>query len=88
VFAFKLRDDVSNYTVFEVSDRLREHGWLVPAYTFPDNRTDIAAMRIVIRNGGTRDLVDLLLHDLRNVLKELETQSAGSPRVPKHNFHH
>ena len=34
-----VRDDpdaeVKNYTVFDVSARLREQGWLVPAYTFP-----------------------------------------------------
>ena len=35
VFAFTLKREVTNYTVFDVSDRLRERGWLVPAYTFP-----------------------------------------------------
>ena len=38
VFAFKLRDKVENYTVFDVSNALRERGWQVPAYTFPKNR--------------------------------------------------
>ena len=42
VFAFRLRDRVENYTVFDVSDRLRQRGWLVPAYTFPENLTDMA----------------------------------------------
>ena len=49
VFAFKLRDDVENYTVFDVSGALRERGWQVPAYTFPANRTDLAALRVVVR---------------------------------------
>jgi glutamate/tyrosine decarboxylase-like PLP-dependent enzyme len=31
VFAFTLAPEVQNYTVFDVSARLREHGWLVPA---------------------------------------------------------
>ena len=44
VFAFKLRDDVDNFTVFDVSNALRERGWQVPAYTFPANRTDLAAL--------------------------------------------
>ena len=36
VLAFKLTDpDASGYTVFDVSERLRQRGWLVPAYTFP-----------------------------------------------------
>ena len=40
----------------------------MPAYTFPKNREDIAALRIVVRNGFTHDLADLLLDDLRRVL--------------------
>jgi glutamate decarboxylase len=35
VFAFKLKDEVTNYTVFDVCAALRERGWQVPAYTFP-----------------------------------------------------
>ena len=35
VFAFAIKPEVKNYTVFDVSDRLRERGWLVPAYTLP-----------------------------------------------------
>ena len=30
VFAFTLKDEVTNYTVFDVSDALRQRGWLVP----------------------------------------------------------
>ncbi|HEX3618452.1 MAG TPA: glutamate decarboxylase, partial [Solirubrobacteraceae bacterium] len=41
VFAFTLKDEVTNYTVFDVSDHLRQRGWLVPAYSFPENRQDL-----------------------------------------------
>ncbi|MFE9425890.1 glutamate decarboxylase [Kitasatospora sp. NPDC006697] len=74
VFAVRLRDDVHNFSVFDVSAALREHGWLVPAYTFPANRTDLAALRIVVRNGFGHDLADLLLDDLRRVLPRLRAQ--------------
>ncbi|HEY5387536.1 MAG TPA: glutamate decarboxylase, partial [Thermoleophilia bacterium] len=40
VFAFKLKNSVKNFTVFDVSAALRERGWQVPAYTFPKNRED------------------------------------------------
>ena len=64
VFAFALKEG-GPYTVFDVSERLRENGWLVPAYTFPENRQDLAALRIVIRNGMSHDLADLLVADLK-----------------------
>jgi glutamate decarboxylase len=52
VFAFTVSDNVENYTVFDVSNALRERGWQVPAYTFPENRTDLAALRVVVRRGS------------------------------------
>ncbi|MGH3241116.1 MAG: glutamate decarboxylase, partial [Spirillospora sp.] len=76
VFAFRVKDDVDNFTVFDVSAALREHGWLVPAYTFPENRTDLAVLRVVVRNGFSHDLADLLLDDLRRVLPRLRAQDA------------
>ncbi|MGS2643695.1 glutamate decarboxylase [Streptosporangium sp. LJ11] len=78
VFAFRVRKGVGGFTVFDVSAALRERGWLVPAYTFPRNRTDLAVLRVVVRNGFSHDLADLLLEDLRRVLPRLEAQ--GEPR--------
>ena len=88
VFAFTTRDGLP-FDVFDVSRRLRERGWLVPAYTFPENRTDLAVLRIVVRNGFTHDLADLLLADLARVLPELERQP-GPVHDPANGtaFHH
>ncbi|HEY6492884.1 MAG TPA: glutamate decarboxylase, partial [Trebonia sp.] len=72
VFAFKLHDDVDKYSVFDLSERLRMRGWQVPAYTFPENLTDMAVMRIVVRNGFSMDLANLLLDDLKVHLRVLE----------------
>jgi glutamate decarboxylase len=76
VMAFKLRDDIDNYTVFDVSNALRERGWLVPAYTFPKNREDLAALRVVVKRDFTHDMADFLLTDLKRVLPRLEKQPA------------
>ncbi|HTW99924.1 MAG TPA: glutamate decarboxylase [Acidimicrobiales bacterium] len=76
VFAFTTKDDVGSFNVFDVSRRLRERGWQVPAYTFPENRTDLSVLRVVVRNGFTHDLAELLLGDLRRVLPELERQAS------------
>jgi glutamate decarboxylase len=72
VFAFRLRDDVTKYSVFDLSERLRMRGWQVPAYTFPADLEDMAVMRIVVRNGFSMDLANLLLDDLRLHLRVLE----------------
>jgi glutamate decarboxylase len=80
VFAFTLDGADRPYTVFDVSERLRDRGWLVPAYTFPENRQDVAAMRIVIRNGVSRDLADLLVDDLKRHIDYLDRLPAPLPR--------
>jgi len=76
VFAFTLNPEVENYTVFDVSNALRERGWLVPAYTFPANRQDLAALRVVVRQGFTHDLADLLVSDVKRQLPQLDKQPA------------
>jgi len=58
-----------------VTRRLRERGWLVPAYTFPANRTDLAVLRVVCRNGFTHDLAALLVEHLEHYLPELKAHS-------------
>jgi glutamate decarboxylase len=88
VFAFTLRDEVKNFTVFDVADALRERGWLVPAYTFPKNREDLAALRIVVRRGLTHDVADLLLADLDRQLPRLQKQVAPVNDGGAASFHH
>ena len=36
------------FTLFDLADRLRAYGWQVPAYTLPENRTDLAIQRILV----------------------------------------
>jgi glutamate decarboxylase len=79
VFAFKLREGVTGYSVFDLSERLRMRGWQVPAYTFPKDMTDTAVMRIVVRNGFSMDLADLLLDDLRKHVRTLEHHPQTQP---------
>ena len=87
VFAFTLREGETRYSVFDVSRALRERGWLVPAYPFPPRLEHLHVLRIVVRNGFSRDLADLLLDDLRQSCSELARQPAPFSR-PVASFHH
>jgi glutamate decarboxylase len=82
VFAFRVRDDEAPFTVFDLSERLRTRGWLVPAYTFPENMTSTAVLRVVVRNGFSRDLADLLVSDLRKHVRAL-TMHGHVPLAPE-----
>ncbi|MFD7899843.1 glutamate decarboxylase [Streptomyces sp. NPDC059568] len=90
VFAFTTAPGIENFDVFDVSARLRQHGWLVPAYTFPANRDDLCVLRIVCRNGFSADLAALLMADLEAVLPELRRQAHPLERdkAAATAFHH
>ncbi|GGR43943.1 glutamate decarboxylase [Streptomyces netropsis] len=90
VFAFTTADDITSYDVFDVSRRLRERGWLVPAYTFPANREDLSVLRVVCRNGFSLDLAELFLDDLGTLLPELRRQPGplDRPQAVATAFHH
>ncbi|HWQ01486.1 MAG TPA: hypothetical protein VN449_05145, partial [Gaiellaceae bacterium] len=81
VFAFRLRDGIENYTVYDVSDHLRLRGWQVPAYSFPPDLDDVHVIRIVVRNGFSRDLADAVLADLRRTTAFLESLDGPLPRA-------
>ena len=88
VFAFKLRDGIDNFSAFDVSNALRDRGWQVPAYTFPKNREDLAALRVVVRRGFTRDVADMLLADLARQLPRLQRQPEPVHDASASGFHH
>ena len=60
------------YTEFDVSHALRAYGWQVPAYTMPEGATDIAVLRVVVREGFSADLARALRDDLITVLNSLD----------------
>jgi glutamate decarboxylase len=80
VFAFALSPEIENYNVFDVSDRLRERGWLVPAYTFPANRQDLSVLRVVVRAGMNIEMADKLLDHLGDQTNALQALSEPLPR--------
>ena len=89
VFAFTLKPGVESFSVFDVSSALRERGWQVPAYTFPKNREDIAALRIVVKRGFSHDMADLLVEDLTRAIHRLEKQNGpGLTDAGGAAFHH
>ncbi len=87
VFAFRLRD-TSRYSVYDISERLRTCGWQVPAYTMPPDASTVAVLRIVVREGFSRDMADMLIADIVKVMDELKAAPPLRPKAPTEGFHH
>jgi glutamate decarboxylase len=61
-----------DFDEFHLSDRLRMHGWIVPAYTLPPNAEHVTVLRAVIRNDTSRDKVDVLMLHIEQACEYLE----------------
>jgi len=82
VVTIRLKDSIKNYTVFDLSSKLRERGWVVSAYTLPPNAEKTAIMRVVVREHFSRDMAGILLEDIQKACAHLEQNPA--PHVPEH----
>lgn len=79
ILALKLQD-AGDISVYHLSARLRERGWIVPAYSMPPNAEKVEVLRIVVRENFSRDMADMLFSDMQEAMKELQ----GDKTVKKH----
>jgi glutamate decarboxylase len=87
VFAVKLRDGLP-YSVYDLSDKLRQRGWQVPAYTMPEGAENVAVLRVVVREGFSRDLAGELLKALGEAVAFFEKNPPAQPTAPPPAFAH
>jgi glutamate decarboxylase len=89
VIAWTLKDPAAaNWSLYDLSDRLRDRGWQVPSYRMPANRGEMVLQRAVIRNGFTHDLAGMLLHDISRHLSWFATQPGFTASGEGAGFHH
>jgi glutamate decarboxylase len=60
-----------NLDVFDLSERLRERGWIVPAYTLPPNAESVAVLRMVVKENFSRDMAEMLGEDIERALAKI-----------------
>ncbi|MCR8722700.1 glutamate decarboxylase [Frigidibacter sp. ROC022] len=67
------------FSLYDLADRLRTRGWLVPAYSMPPDREDLVVQRILVRHGFSEDMGNLLIEDMRAALAHFERHPVGVP---------
>jgi glutamate decarboxylase len=90
VFAWRLKEGYTDkWTLYDLAERLRTKGWLVPAYPMPSNLENLTVERIVVRNGLSMDLADDLLEDIRKQTEYLDRLESPMPQESAQpGFHH
>ncbi|MBR6758318.1 MAG: glutamate decarboxylase [Bacteroidaceae bacterium] len=69
----------ARWTLYDLQDKLKQNGWMVPAYSMPKDIEEMVVMRIVVRQGFSRDMADMLLDDMRAAITELERLEYPTP---------
>ena len=72
-------EKTAKWTLYDLQDKLMQHGWMVPAYSMPKDIEDMVVMRIVVRQGMSRDMADMLIGDIKNAVAELEMLEYPTP---------
>ncbi len=71
--AFRVHENlVKKFDVFDISEKLRHNGWLVPAYTLPEDCKDVAILRVVCKEGLSYDLATLLMNDIKKIIENID----------------
>lgn len=87
IVALRASDPDDPIDLNELSWRLREHGWIVPAYTLPPNAEHITVLRMVIKENFSRDMVDMLAHDVHVAMRTLHSEPETRPRKARARPH-
>ncbi|AKB18368.1 MULTISPECIES: glutamate decarboxylase [unclassified Methanosarcina] len=81
IIAFRQKEE-TGYSLLQLSHKLRERGWIVPAYCLPENAADIEIMRIVVRENFTPDMATIIVEDLEKACQFLENGTESGIEKP------
>lgn len=79
------------WTLYDLDDRLRMHGWQVPAYPLPANMQDVTCQRIVTRADLSMTMADKFLKDMATEIKNLDNATvigAKDSNISNKKFDH
>ena len=88
VVALTLDESVTRYNEFDISNKVRERGWILSAYTMPPNAQEVNSLRIVVRPHLNRNVAELLAADIEAACEFLEEHGGNATPPELHPAHH
>jgi glutamate decarboxylase len=86
VVAVTLDPKITKFNEFDVSNKVREKGWVLSAYTMPPNAEEVRSLRVVIRPHINNNVAQILGNDILSACKYLE-EHGGNATPPKLHAH-
>jgi glutamate decarboxylase len=81
-------EEKATFSLYDLADKLRQRGWLVPAYPMPKNRDDLVVQRVVVKEDFSRHLAERLLEDIRRAVDYFESQPGIVKKEDGSHFRH
>ncbi|KAF0686000.1 hypothetical protein As57867_022134, partial [Aphanomyces stellatus] len=69
--AFSLKN-TDKFTCFDIQDKVRSRGWILPAYTCPKGAEKLVIMRVVVKQNFSQPMADMLVEDILRATAALE----------------
>jgi glutamate decarboxylase len=82
VVALTLDKSVKRYNEFDISNKVRERGWILAAYSMPPDAQEVNSLRIVVRPHLNRNVAQILADDIERACDFLE-KHGGNAKPPK-----
>lgn len=72
VVCWRLKKDADvKWTLYDLEDRMRMHGWMIPAYPMPDNLRDVDVQRLVLRQDFGMPLAIICIKEMKTQIEIL-----------------
>jgi glutamate decarboxylase len=72
-----------SYSLYDLSDRLLQRGWQVPAFALTGDAAHITVMRIMVRQGVSRDMAGLLVDDMKRAIAHFDEHPITVPMTQR-----
>ncbi|CAB3751596.1 glutamate decarboxylase [Paraburkholderia solisilvae] len=86
VVAVTLDSKIKNFNEFDVSNKVREKGWVLSAYSMPPAAEKVMSLRVVVRPHINHNVACLLGNDIVSACQYLE-KHGGSAKPPELHAH-
>ena len=93
ILCWSLKEEAGKkWNLYDLDDRLRMHGWQIPAYPLPEGMEDVTCQRIVCRADLSMAMANKFLKDMRAEIENLDKATVIGAQVsniaPKTSFDH
>jgi glutamate decarboxylase len=82
VVALTLDNKIKNFNEFDVSNKVRERGWVLSAYSMPPDAQEVRSLRVVVRPHLNRTMINVLGNDIIKACNFLK-EHGGNATPPK-----